>query len=99
MCREAGPSSFHAERESDEEDSDEDDGSSEDESAEEEDRDDYVDEDADEDDNDVDPSDTGQGSVSYVALSAFSGQEEGDLSVQVTKSILLSKNMYLTIKA
>lgn len=83
-CRDAGPSSSQAEQESDEEDSDDEDGNSENESSEEEVQDDYV-ADEDNEDADVGPSDTGQGSVSYVALSTFTGEEEGDLSVQVMK--------------
>ncbi|XP_056623733.1 nephrocystin-1 [Triplophysa dalaica] len=92
LDEDAGPSSSQAEQESDEEDSDDEDGNSENESSEEEVQDDYV---ADEDNEnaDVGPSETGQGSVSYVALSVFTGEEEGDLSVQKGEVLkIISKN-------
>nr|XP_055028763.1 nephrocystin-1 [Misgurnus anguillicaudatus] len=85
----AGTSSSQTEQESEEEESDED-GSSEDESAEEDIQDDYVDE-SDDDDEDTDALE--QEPVSYVALSAFTGEEEGDLSVQKGAVLkILSKN-------
>ncbi|KAK2878858.1 hypothetical protein QQF64_011023 [Cirrhinus molitorella] len=92
----AGPSSSQTEQESEEENSDEEDESSEDEDAEEEVQDDYdEDDDADSGDEDADtgPTAPGQGSVSYVALSAFTGEEEGDLSIQKGEILkVLSKN-------
>uniref|UniRef100_A0A673IPW0 Nephrocystin-1-like n=1 Tax=Sinocyclocheilus rhinocerous TaxID=307959 RepID=A0A673IPW0_9TELE len=80
--RMAGPSSSQTEQESEEENSDEQDESSEDEDAEEEVQDDD-DANSGDEDADIGPTATGQGSVSYIALSAFTGQEEGDLSIQV----------------
>ncbi|XP_052009267.1 nephrocystin-1 isoform X2 [Xyrauchen texanus] len=81
-----GPSSSHAEQESEEDDSDDEDESLEEDDAEEvvHDDDDDDDDDADSGDEDIDigPSATGQGSISYVALSVFTGEEEGDLSIQ-----------------
>uniref|UniRef100_A0A8C2BXM3 Nephronophthisis 1 n=1 Tax=Cyprinus carpio TaxID=7962 RepID=A0A8C2BXM3_CYPCA len=70
------------------------DESSEDEDAEEEVQDDYDDDDnADSGDEDSGPTATGQGSVSYIALSAFTGEEEGDLSIQKGEVLkVLSKN-------
>ncbi|KTF90042.1 hypothetical protein cypCar_00008075 [Cyprinus carpio] len=90
----AGPSSSQRDQESEEENSDEEDESSEDEDAEEEVQDDYDDDDnADSGDEDIGPTATGQGSVSYIALSAFSGEEEGDLSIQKGEVLkVLSKN-------
>lgn len=83
----AGPSSSQTEQKSDEENSDEKDESSEDEDTEEEEaHDDYEDDDdadSDEEDTDIGQTATGQETVSYVALSAFTGEEEGDLSIQV----------------
>lgn len=86
----AGPSSSQTEQKSDEENSDEKDESSEDEDTEEEEaHDDYEDDDDDDDadsdgeDTDIGQTATGQETVSYVALSAFTGEEEGDLSIQV----------------
>ncbi|XP_051503099.1 nephrocystin-1 isoform X1 [Myxocyprinus asiaticus] len=76
-----GPSSSHAEQESEEEDSDDEDESLEEEDAEEEVHDDD-DAGSGDEDTDIGPSATGQGSVSYVALSVFTGEEEGDLSIQ-----------------
>uniref|UniRef100_A0A673KJ50 Nephrocystin-1-like n=1 Tax=Sinocyclocheilus rhinocerous TaxID=307959 RepID=A0A673KJ50_9TELE len=79
-------------------DDDEEDESSEDEDAEEEVQDDYDDDDDDDDnadsgDEDIGPTAKGQGSVSYIALSAFTGEEEGDLSIQKGEVLrVLSKN-------
>uniref|UniRef100_A0A671Q4M2 Nephrocystin-1-like n=1 Tax=Sinocyclocheilus anshuiensis TaxID=1608454 RepID=A0A671Q4M2_9TELE len=79
-------------------DDDEEDESSEDEDAEEEVQDDYDDDDDDDDnadsgDEDIGPTAKGQGSVSYIALSAFKGEEEGDLSIQKGEVLrVLSKN-------
>uniref|UniRef100_A0A8C1G0Z9 Nephronophthisis 1 n=1 Tax=Cyprinus carpio TaxID=7962 RepID=A0A8C1G0Z9_CYPCA len=89
-----GPSSSQRDQESEEENSDEEDESSEDEDAEEEVQDDYDDDDnADSGDEDSGPTATGQGSVSYIALSAFTGEEEGDLSIQKGEVLkVLSKN-------
>uniref|UniRef100_A0A8C2BXJ2 Nephronophthisis 1 n=1 Tax=Cyprinus carpio TaxID=7962 RepID=A0A8C2BXJ2_CYPCA len=90
----AGPSSSQRDQESEDENSDEEDESSEDEDAEEEVQDDYDDDDnADSGDEDSGPTATGQGSVSYIALSAFTGEEEGDLSIQKGEVLkVLSKN-------
>uniref|UniRef100_A0A671PW26 Nephrocystin-1-like n=1 Tax=Sinocyclocheilus anshuiensis TaxID=1608454 RepID=A0A671PW26_9TELE len=94
----AGPSSSQRDQESEEENSDEEDESSEDEDAEEEVQDDYDDDDDDDDnadsgDEDIGPTAKGQGSVSYIALSAFKGEEEGDLSIQKGEVLrVLSKN-------
>uniref|UniRef100_A0A673KMK4 Nephrocystin-1-like n=1 Tax=Sinocyclocheilus rhinocerous TaxID=307959 RepID=A0A673KMK4_9TELE len=94
----AGPSSSQRDQESEEENSDEEDESSEDEDAEEEVQDDYDDDDDDDDnadsgDEDIGPTAKGQGSVSYIALSAFTGEEEGDLSIQKGEVLrVLSKN-------
>ncbi|XP_051724821.1 nephrocystin-1 isoform X2 [Ctenopharyngodon idella] len=93
----AGPSSSQTEQESDEENSDEKDESSEDEDAEEEvhddDDDDDDDDDSDDEDTEIGQTATGQGPVSYVALSAFTGEEEGDLSIQKGEVLkVLSKN-------
>ncbi|XP_077095532.1 nephrocystin-1 [Siphateles boraxobius] len=93
----AGPSSSQTEQKSDEENSDEKDESSEDEDTEEEEaNDDYEDDDdADSDDEDADigQTATGQETVSYVALSGFTGEEEGDLSIQKGDVLkVLSKN-------
>ncbi len=82
----AGPSSSQTDQESEEENSDEEDESSEDEDAEEKVQDDYNNDDddnADSGDEDIGLTATGQGSISYIALSAFTGEEEGDLSIQV----------------
>ncbi|XP_067222955.1 nephrocystin-1 [Chanodichthys erythropterus] len=91
----AGPSSSQTEQESDEENSDEKDEISEDEDADEEVHDDDDDDDADSDDEDTEigQTSTGQGPVSYVAISAFTGEEEGDLSIQKGEVLkVLSKN-------
>uniref|UniRef100_A0A671RRN3 Nephronophthisis 1 n=1 Tax=Sinocyclocheilus anshuiensis TaxID=1608454 RepID=A0A671RRN3_9TELE len=89
----AGPSSSQTEQESEEENSDEQDESSEDEDAEEEEHDDYDDANSGDEDADIGPTATGQGSVSYIALSAFTGQEERDLSIQKGEVLkVLSKN-------
>ncbi|XP_056333066.1 nephrocystin-1 [Danio aesculapii] len=88
----AGPSSSQTEQESDEEDSDEEDESSEEEDA----KGDVHDEDDDADSSDED-TDMGhaaeQGSASYIALSSFTAEEEGDLSIQKGEVLkVLSKN-------
>ncbi|XP_056091071.1 nephrocystin-1 isoform X2 [Rhinichthys klamathensis goyatoka] len=93
----AGPSSSQTEQKSDEENSDEKDESSEDEDTEEEEaHDDYKDDDdadSDDEDTDIGQTATGQETVSYVALSAFTGEEEGDLSIQKGEVLkVLSKN-------
>ncbi|KAI2654294.1 Nephrocystin-1 [Labeo rohita] len=94
----AGPSSSQTEQESEEENSDEEDESSENEDAEEVVQDDYDDDDDDDadsgdEDTDISPAATEQGSVSYIALSAFTGEEEGDLSIQKGEVLkVLSKN-------
>ncbi|XDV43126.1 hypothetical protein PO909_011656 [Leuciscus waleckii] len=93
----AGPSSSQTEQKSDEENSDEKDESSEDEDTEEEEaHDDYEDDDdadSDDEDTDIGQTATGQETVSYVALSAFTGEEEGDLSIQKGEVLkVLSKN-------
>ncbi|XP_067310712.1 nephrocystin-1 isoform X3 [Pseudorasbora parva] len=94
----AGPSSSQTEQESDEENSDEKDESTEDEDTEEEEvHDDYEDDDddadSDDEDTDIGQTATGQGPVSYVALGAFTGEEEGDLSIQKGEVLkVLSKN-------
>ncbi|XP_016125477.1 nephrocystin-1 isoform X2 [Sinocyclocheilus grahami] len=93
----AGPSSSQRDQESEEENSDEEDESSEDEDAEEEvqddDDDDDDDDNADSADEDIGPTAKGQGSVTYIALSAFTGEEEGDLSIQKGEVLrVVSKN-------
>ncbi|KAK7142468.1 hypothetical protein R3I94_011969 [Phoxinus phoxinus] len=91
----AGPSSSQREQKSDEENSDEKDESSEEEDSEEEEVHDDDDDDADSDDEntDIGQTATGQETVSYVALSAFTGEEEGDLGIQKGEVLkVLSKN-------
>uniref|UniRef100_A0A672JW24 SH3 domain-containing protein n=1 Tax=Sinocyclocheilus grahami TaxID=75366 RepID=A0A672JW24_SINGR len=89
--------SSQRDQESEEENSDEEDESSEDEDAEEEvqddDDDDDDDDNADSADEDIGPTAKGQGSVTYIALSAFTGEEEGDLSIQKGEVLrVVSKN-------